>query len=1299
MFRSDIRVRKLFRLLLVERMETRLLLASDFGDAPLPYPVAEHNATGALLGFLRDTEAVGVPSAGADSDDLSGSDDEDGITFGSMTVGQIGASINVQATGAGRLDGWIDFDQDGVWNNSEERIFTARSIGGFQVLSFNVPNGAASGTTYARFRFSSSGSLPPGGLANNGEVEDYLVTIQPPQTDFGDAPFPYPLANASHAVPGPTLGSLRDSEVTGFHSIAADWDDNNGTDDEDGVLFSPMYVGQLDANLSVQVTGSTGVLDAWIDFDQDGSWNGPGEQIYSGRTLTLGLNLLTFDIPAQAASGYTYARFRISTSGGLGPGEAANDGEIEDYLIAIQPPQAGAGGFSLPPFISSGITHSLGLSAKDIDGDGDTDLVASSINDTTIVWYENTNGATPSFLPHTITNTFGAYDLEIVDLDADGDQDIMAAVSSAGRVAWFENNGAQTFIEHTLTFAAFGVTDIDFLDFDGDGDVDFVAALETTNTLALFLNDGSEAFTQQNVSITATSVRAVVPRDLDGDGDLDLVSSWDAVGTVAWHENNGSLGFAQHLISSTLGEANSIDAADFDGDSDVDLLVDKGVFFNNGHEEFTYQPLSSGGGVWETNAVDFDGDGDFDVVASRGFSQNSMWFENNGFGEFVQSDLPTQSDNRFVAADLDGDQDLDLLSAGLGGVRWIENQSGQIEPTATALVGNGADEFLLQRIGNSLELRDVRLGLPLLTQPIELVNSLTLVGSASEAESLVVDYQSGGHFSIPAGVHFNAQNGSPIDDLTIIGNGLTESQFHSAGISMGNASVTTIEFGQPNLIEFTGIEPLNILSVGTSNVQGSLFVTDQPLVIDAQTFTMLDTVTSLTGGSITAYGGLHLGAGGLISGYGQILAPLHSEQGSTISATGALTLGDVNSFDGIDLLGRLQVHQHTVTLQDGHKAVLGSQTTVGQGEFPGTLDSPNGIELPDTRTLSGHGVIKTSNGEFENQGYVNCSGSTGLTFEDFVTGAGDFGDDGGAGCVFLGGTGFGNSPASIETGTITFGSTNTHTVEIGGLVAGSEFDQVNASGSIHLDGQLEVLLIDLGNGYLPTVGDSFEILRSTEGIYGQFAAVDLPASPFGTGWHLNYELNAVHLVLVELATLESVQFGDGTSQRSNVNQVSLTFSGAVDIDVGAFTLRKRGTAGGEVETNFTTILSGGNTIATLTFSGGFTRGSLNALVDGNYELVIHSTLVLRAGTQLQLDGNGDGLAGGNFLIGSQAIDGFFAWFGDSNGDRFIDFADYGAFGSVFGGSSAIFDFNGDGFIDFADYAAFGARFGGFLNFE
>jgi len=150
--------------------------------------------------------------------------------------------------------------------------------------------------------------------------------------DFGDTPTPYPTTlsedGARHTATGPTLGSVRDSESDGTHSAAADADDTTGIDDEDGVNFAAIQVGQLSASVTVNVQSapSGAKLDAWLDFNSDGCWSGPFEHIADSVSVANGDNTIYFDVPSWTINGQTYARFRLSTAGNLAPTGTATDG-------------------------------------------------------------------------------------------------------------------------------------------------------------------------------------------------------------------------------------------------------------------------------------------------------------------------------------------------------------------------------------------------------------------------------------------------------------------------------------------------------------------------------------------------------------------------------------------------------------------------------------------------------------------------------------------------------------------------------------------------------------------------------------------------------------------------------------------------------------------------------------------------------------------------------------------------------------------------------------------------------------
>jgi hypothetical protein len=110
----------------------------------------------------------------------------------------------------------------------------------------------------------------------------------------------------------------------------------------------------------------------------------------------------------------------------------------------------------------------------------------------------------------------------------------------------------------------------------------------------------------------------------------------------------------------------------------------------------------------------------------------------------------------------------------------------------------------------------------------------------------------------------------------------------------------------------------------------------------------------------------------------------------------------------------------------------------------------------------------------------------------------------------------GASPAiSTITGNYVQQPAGKLTIEIDGTTPGTGFDQVLINGTATLGGTLQVNLLD---GFVPQVGNSFEILRAFGGLTGTFANASFAGMP-GITWRLAYEPLAVRLFVDAVATL------------------------------------------------------------------------------------------------------------------------------------------------------------------------------------
>ena len=255
------------------------------------------------------------------------------------------------------------------------------------------------------------------------------------------------------------------------------------------------------------------------------------------------------------------------------------------------------------------------------------------------------------------------------DLDGDGDVDIVATDATSVRV--FSNSGGLTFTE-TFSSTVRRYVRVVLADLDGDGRDEIVAQSGAPQEIELFENLGGGTFRSNQVLAVPALIDFVVA-DVDGDGDIDVVTT-DLFGTgnaVFLLNNGGTLQRAQgpSLPSMTWVER----SADIDGDGDSDFITlgtgafgpEVGLLRNQGASTFVWEHVAVAP-VGITAVADFDADGDLDVV---GRGQSVVILENSGAGlfhEYANASDPTSggfpSQRLLVPADFDQDGDLDIAT-------------------------------------------------------------------------------------------------------------------------------------------------------------------------------------------------------------------------------------------------------------------------------------------------------------------------------------------------------------------------------------------------------------------------------------------------------------------------------------------------------------------------------------------------------------------------------------------------------------------------------------------------------------
>jgi hypothetical protein len=324
-----------------------------------------------------------------------------------------------------------------------------------------------------------------------------------------------------------------------------------------------------------------------------------------------------------------------------------------------------------------------------MDGDGDLDLFVGNSgyyightyfpgpnelyrNSGTGLFADVTAAVLPAIGP------LETFDVAAGDADGDGAADL--AIAESGELRLYLNNGVGVFATAParLPPAAFSSTSrVAWVDLDGSGSLD----LALGSTPRMFLNDGAGRFVDFSFTLPPdlplTSDLAV--GDVDGNGDPDLL--YGAVAQSRLLLNRGGTFVDATTALMPTSEARPMVFGDVDGDGDPDLVLGSeyccsgsgALLVNDGDGRF--ERPSTGGLPADSDTlseplvladVDGDGDGDLLFLGRSPFSGRvrPRLYSNDGAGTFVDATagrLPALNARTFVAGDVDGDGDVDLV--------------------------------------------------------------------------------------------------------------------------------------------------------------------------------------------------------------------------------------------------------------------------------------------------------------------------------------------------------------------------------------------------------------------------------------------------------------------------------------------------------------------------------------------------------------------------------------------------------------------------------------------------------------
>ncbi|MEO1997008.1 MAG: VCBS repeat-containing protein, partial [Planctomycetaceae bacterium] len=388
-------------------------------------------------------------------------------------------------------------------------------------------------------------------------------------------------------------------------------------------VYSDPITGRYDPNAGWRVS-------AWVDWNQDGDWSDPGEQVASSSTDIYDQLAVEAIVPDNAKTGITYGRIRIGTEPNLSWGGGAVDGYVDDFQVYVAP------------------TDTTNFAP---DSNGFVGLFGADL------------GAPSGVSSGVLYGSRGAY----LDVNGDDVADILP-VEYGGSVILVGANGVGQ-RRNTIADVAQISGRMRFGDINGDGVTDIVESGDSNSpgTWAVSSFNTSNIVSGNWGTISGTDPRywgrdfGVV--DYNGDGRDDLLTRVDS-STIQWMAGNTDKSLSNPQPTDAVLTEIPFRQFDFNGDNRIDLLSGRAVYLRTSTGGFNKVSLPTGAysdSSAPSHITDIDGDNIPEVVSRRGIYE----WEGGGFvfrGSYSSSPSP------FVTGDLNNDGREEIVVPSAAGV-------------------------------------------------------------------------------------------------------------------------------------------------------------------------------------------------------------------------------------------------------------------------------------------------------------------------------------------------------------------------------------------------------------------------------------------------------------------------------------------------------------------------------------------------------------------------------------------------------------------------------------------------------
>lgn len=319
--------------------------------------------------------------------------------------------------------------------------------------------------------------------------------------------------------------------------------------------------------------------------------------------------------------------------------------------------------------IDNRIRLGVSVDTADLNGDSKPDLIANSVLDSKLYWYENDF---PNWHRHTIDpDADGITFAYCGDFDSNGTMDVAACFGLKKDLYWYEQKDS-IWEKHLIDDSCEG----DYLliyDLNNDGSPDIITA-PFREDFVWYENRWPEW--EKHVLDPGKHYFGIVDTaDVNNDGIMDIVTNdVDKNLILCYSSEDNWINWTKDTLLENVHHAWMIRGGEMNGDNKTDLIVGSGSPYYPGDELCWYE---SDYPAWTKHVIEADGigrsgdpkdvnkDGRMDILSWAADQNNVVWYEMEDTSWIKHHIVNVNTPRLNIFADIDGDSYDDLVTSSM----------------------------------------------------------------------------------------------------------------------------------------------------------------------------------------------------------------------------------------------------------------------------------------------------------------------------------------------------------------------------------------------------------------------------------------------------------------------------------------------------------------------------------------------------------------------------------------------------------------------------------------------------------